>query len=50
MALLNRILGKDEREEKLKKEIKSLELRKESILTSINNEIIKLQAEQNSLF
>ena len=50
MALLNRILGKDEREEKLKKEIKSLELRKESILKSINNEIIKLQAEQNSLF
>lgn len=50
MALLNRILGKNDREEKLRQEIKSLELRKESVLASINNEIIKLQSEQNSLF
>ena len=50
MALLNRISGKDAREEKLKQEIKSLELRKESVLASINNEIIKLQSEQKSIF
>ena len=37
MALLNKLLGKDEREENLKKEIKSLEFRKESVLSSINS-------------
>lgn len=50
MALLNKILGKDEREENLKKEIKSLEFRKQSVLTSINGEIANLQSEQRTLF
>ena len=49
MALFNKILGKDEREEKLKQEIKSLEFRKESILASINGEIANLQAEQRNI-
>ena len=50
MALLNKLLGKDEREENLKKEIKSLEFRKESILASINSEIKQLKSEQKTLF
>lgn len=50
MALLNKLLGKDEREENLKKEIKSLEFRKQSVLTSINGEIASLQSEQKTLF
>ncbi len=50
MALLNKILGKDEREENLKKEIKSLELRKESVLSSINGEIEQFRSEQRALF
>lgn len=49
MALFNKLLGRDEREEKLKQEIKSLELRKESILASINGEIANLQAEQRNI-
>lgn len=50
MALLNKILGKDEREENLKKEIKSLEFRKQSVLTSINGEIASLKSERKTLF
>ncbi len=50
MALLNKLLGKDEREENLKKEIKSLEFRKESVLASINGEIKQLKSEQKTLF
>ena len=50
MALFNKILGKDEREENLKREIKSLEFRKQSVLTSINGEIASLQSEQKALF
>lgn len=50
MALLDKILGKDEREENLKKEIKSLEFRKQSVLTAINGEIVSLQSEQKALF
>lgn len=50
MALLNKILGKDEREENLKKEIKSLEFRKESVLASIHGEIKQLKSEQKSIF
>lgn len=50
MALLNKILGKDEREENLKKEIKSLEFRKESVLASINSEITNLQSQQRTLY
>lgn len=49
MALLDKILGKDEREENLKREIKSLEFRKQSVLTSINGEIANLQSEQRTL-
>lgn len=50
MALLNKILGKDDREEKLKKEIKSLEFRKESVLASIHSEIKQLKSEQKMIF
>ena len=50
MALLNKLLGKDEREENLKKEIKSLEFRKESVLASINSEIKQLKSEQKTIF
>ncbi len=50
MALLNKLLGKDEREENLKKEIKSLEFRKESVLASINSEIKQLKSEQKNIF
>lgn len=50
MALLNKILGKDEKEENLKKEIRSLEVRKESVLSAINGEVTTLQAEQRALF
>jgi hypothetical protein len=49
MALLDKLLGKDETEEKLKQEIKSLEFRKESVLASINKEVANLKAEQNSV-
>jgi len=49
MALLNKILGKDEREENLKKEIKSLEFRKESVLASINGEIASMRSEQRNI-
>ncbi len=50
MALLNKLLGKDEREENLKKEIKSLEFRKESVLASIHSEIKQLKSEQRAIF
>lgn len=50
MALFNKFLGKDEREENLKKEVRSLEFRKQSVLASINNEIANLQSEQRTLF
>lgn len=49
MALFNKLLGRDDREEKLKQEIKSLELRKESVLASINGEISNLQVEQRNI-
>lgn len=49
VAFINKILGRDEREENLKKEVKSLELRKESILVSINGEITSIQAEQKRI-
>lgn len=50
MALLNKILGKDEAQQNIKKEIKSLEIRKQSVLASINGEIANLQSEQRTLF
>ena len=49
MALFNKLLGKDDREEKLKQEINSLEFRKESILATINGEIANLQTEQRNI-
>ena len=49
MALFNKLLGKDEREEKLKKEIRSLELRKESVFATIDAEISRLQRERSNV-
>lgn len=46
MALINKLLGRDERKENLKKEISSLEFRKETVTASINSEIMGLRAEQ----
>lgn len=50
MAFINKLLGKDEREENLKKEISSLEFRKETIIASINSEIMSLRAGQEKHF
>lgn len=50
MALFDKILGKDEREEDLRKEVKSLELRKESVLAAIGSEIAALESEQGAVF
>lgn len=49
MALLDKVLGKDERERKLEKEIRSLELRKESVFSAINGEIARLQRERSNV-
>ena len=49
MALLDKMFGVDEKESKLKQEIKSLELRKESVFTAINNEIMRLENEKTAL-
>lgn len=49
MALFDKVFGRDEREEKLKQEIRSLELRKESVFQTINNEIARLQREQSNI-
>ncbi len=49
MAFLDKVLGKDERERQLEKEIRSLELRKESILSTINGEISRLRGERNNV-
>jgi len=49
MALLDKMFGVDEKETKLKQEIKSLELRKESVFTAIGNEITRLENEKVSL-
>ena len=49
MALLDKVFGKDDKETKLKQEINSLELRKESVLTAINGEITHLQGERNKV-
>lgn len=50
MALLDKVFGKDERERQLEKEIKSLELRKGSVLAAIDTEIARLQGERNNMF
>lgn len=49
MALFDKMMGKDDKEKKLKQEIKSLELRKESVLSAINNEITRLQRERSNV-
>lgn len=49
MAFLDKMLGKDDREKKLKQEINSLELRKESVFAAINGEITRLQRERENV-
>ena len=49
MAFLDKVLGRDERERELEKEIRSLELRKESVFAGINGEIGRLQNERTNL-
>lgn len=49
MAFLDKVLGKDETERKLEKEIRSLELRKESVFSAINTEIARLQRERTNV-
>lgn len=49
MALLDKVLGKDEKERQLEKEIRSLELRKESVFSAINGEIARLQGERRNV-
>ena len=49
MAFINKILGKDEREEQLKQELKSMELRKGSIVASIDGEIGNMRSEQKRI-
>ena len=49
MALFDKMLGKDDRERKLKQEIKSLELRRESVFGAINGEITRLQRERDNV-
>lgn len=49
MAFLDKVLGKDERERKLEKEIRSLELRKESVFSAIDGEIARLQRERSNV-
>ena len=49
MALLDKVFGRDEKETKLKQEIKSLELRKESVFAAINGEISRLQRERSNV-
>ena len=50
MALINKLLGKDEREEKIKKEISSLEFRKGTVMASITSEIMSLRGGQEKHF
>ena len=49
MALFDKMFGGDDRERKLKQEIKSLELRKESVFGAINGEITRLQRERSNV-
>lgn len=49
MAFLDKVLGKDENERKLEKEIRSLELRKESVFAAIDSEIARLQDERTNV-
>lgn len=49
MALLDKVLGRDDREAKLSKEINSLELRKATVFATIDGEIARLQNERNNV-
>lgn len=49
MALFDKMFGVDDKERKLKQEIKSLELRKESVFGAINGEISRLQKERSNV-
>lgn len=49
MAFLDRVMGKNSRERELEREIRSLEVRKESVFTTINGEIERLQAEHTNV-
>lgn len=49
MELFGKMFGKNDLESQLKEEIRSLELRKESVFRSINNEITQLMAEKNEV-
>lgn len=49
MAFMDKVLGRDEKETKLKQEIKSLELRKESVFSTIDGEIARLQRERSNV-
>lgn len=48
MAFLDKVLGKDDHESKLRQEIKSLELRKATVFSTIDGEIARLFNERNS--
>lgn len=50
MGLFDKIMNKDERTAQLQGELNSLQLRKESIVSAIQNEITQLQNEKNSVF
>ena len=49
MALLDKLMGRNEREVQLQNEIKSLQLRKQSVVTALSNEQAQLQRERMSV-
>lgn len=49
MTLLDKVLGKDDKESKLRQEINSLELRKATVFSSIDGEISRLRNERNNV-
>lgn len=49
MALFDKVLGRDERERSLQKEIHSLKLRRESVFSAIDAEIAKLRGERSNV-
>ncbi len=49
MAFFDKVLGVDDREKKLKQEINSLELRKESVFSAIDGEISRLNRERSNI-
>ena len=49
MDLFNKLLGKNDKETQLQNEIKSLQIRKESVLSVIKNEIGQLRKEKENV-